>query len=146
MEISMMVAQLKTEAKTIEDKLDSKRKEETALRLSLAGVEQEIKDLNTKRDAVNAAINNLRSVCPKTQEIGGAYAIRPAAKHKSHSTKPRMIGKFDADGNKIGEFRSISEAAKTFGWGNTPMRKYIESENREKQIRLRGFYLAFIAA
>lgn len=146
MEISLMVAQLKTEAESIGSDLDAKKAREKALQLELGALDGEIKSLTEKYNAVLGAINQLKPVCPEEISVGGAHAIKVPEKRRGHSTTPRKIGKFDANGNKIGEYPSVCQAAKAFGWGNAPMKKYILTESRERQIRIRGFYLEFIAA
>lgn len=146
MEISMMMAQMKTEAEAMKKELDEKTARERSLQLQLGAISAEIKTLTEKYDAVRDALARLGKVCEDEIPVGGAHAIKVEKKVKGHSTKPRRVGKFDPQGNKIGEFRSVLQAAKEFGWGNVPMTKYIENESREKQIKLRGFYLEFIAA
>ena len=146
MEISMMMAQMKTEAEAMKKELDEKTMRERSLRLQLGVISTEIKALTEKYNAVRDALARLGKVCEDETPVGGAHAIKVEKKVKGHSTKPRRVGKFDPQGNKIGEFRSVLQVAKEFGWGNVPMTKYIENESREKQIKLRGFYLEFIAA
>ena len=146
MEISMMVAQLKSKAETVEAELNEKKKREKSLRLELGALEQEIKSMSDEHSALIGAIDKLKPVCKEVSPVGGIHAIKVPAKEKYHNTRPMPIGKFDVNGNKIGEYRSVSQAAKEFGWANTPMKKYILSESKEKQIRIRGFYLEFLAA
>lgn len=146
MEISMMVAQMKTEAEAMKKELDEKTMRERSLQLQLGAISTEIRVLTEKYNAVRDALDRLGKVCVDDVPVGGVHAIKIEKKVKGHSTKPRRVGKFDPQGNKIGEFRSVCQAAKEFGWGNMPMTKYIENESKEKQIRLRGFYLEFIAA
>lgn len=146
MEISLMVAQMRTQAESIKKDLDEKTIKERSLQLQLGALGTEIKSLTEEYNAICAAIGNLSKVCKEETPVGGVHAIKVEKKTIGHSTKPRPVGKFDPNGNKIGEFRSVSQAAKEFGWGNVPMTKYIENESKEKQIRLRGFYLEFIAA
>jgi len=146
MGISMMMAQMKTEAEAMKKELDEKAAREKSLQLQLGAISAEIKTLTEKYNAVRDAIARLGKVCEDEIPVGGAHAIKVENKAKGHSTKPRRIGKFDPNGVKIGEYPSITQAAKAFGWSNLPMTKYIENESKEKQIRLRGFYLEFIAA
>lgn len=146
MDISLMVAQMRTEAESMKKELEEKTNKEKSLQFQLCAIGTEIKALTEKYNAICAALGNLCKVCKEETPVGGVHAIKVPEKHKSHSTKRRKIGKFDANGVKIGEYPSITQAAKAFGWGNVPMTKYVENESKEKQIRLRGFYLQFIAA
>ena len=164
MELSSMVAQLKEEEFSIAKTLKERNEEANAVRFRLGVLEAEINKLNDKHAAIKMAVESLELVKDDSnpviteepaerpvpefirlkQEAEKAKDTVPA--EKSHSRKPRKIGKYDPNGKKIGEYPSITQAAKAFGWGNVPMAKYVENESKEKQIKLRGFYLKFIAA
>ena len=164
MELSLMVAQLKAEESSIAKTLKERNEEANAVRFRLGVLEAEINKLNDKHAAIKMAVESLELVKDDSnpviteepaerpvpefirlkQEAEKAKDTVPA--EKSHSRKPRKIGKYDPNGKKIGEYPSITQAAKAFGWGNVPMAKYVENESKEKQIKLRGFYLKFIAA
>lgn len=146
MEISLMIANMKTEAESMKKELEEKERAEKSLQLQLGVLSTEIKDLTEKYEAVSKALKSLAVVYKESAPVGGIHAIKPAQKRKGHSTSPRRIGKFDPNGVKIGEYPSITQAAKAFGWNNIPMTKYISDTPKDKQIRLRGFYLEFIAA
>jgi uroporphyrinogen decarboxylase len=60
--------------------------------------------------------------------------------------KAKKVGKFDPMGVKIGEYSSVNQCAKDFGWNNGSMKKYIETNSKDKQIRLRGYYLEYLVA
>ena len=65
MEISMMVAQLKSEAESVENELQTKIAREKTLRLSLAALESEIKAVTDK--TISAYILRfvfLINICP----------------------------------------------------------------------------------
>lgn len=164
MELSLMVAQLKEEEASIAKTLKERNEEVNAVRFRLGVLEAEINKLNDKHAAIKMAVESLELVKDDSnpviteepaerpvpdfirlkQEAEKAKDTVPA--EKSHSRKPRKIGKYAPNGKKIGEYPSITQAAKAFGWGNVPMAKYVENESKEKQIKLRGFYLKFIAA
>lgn len=147
MEISLMVSQLRNEAKLIEDELAEKDRKLNALQLAAGALELEIRQAEKKRDAILEAMNRLKGVCPEPVPVGGVHAVcKKPSEPKVHDTTPKKIGKFDAKGVKIGEFRSINQAAHTLGWTTTATKKYLASADREKQIRLRGYYLEFIPA
>lgn len=144
MELAIMVSQLKNEAEVVMNEIKEKKAKQKSLQLQIAALDQEIQKISGKYDAINNAIDQLGGVCSECAPVGGIHAIRKPEKPKGHSRKPRRIGKFDANGVKIGEYPSICQAAKVFGWGTVPLTRYIEGESREKQIKLRGFYLEFI--
>lgn len=155
MEISLMVAQLKSDAKSLSDtiakELEEKKVEANTLRLQLGVVEEEIRKLSDYHEAVRMTSDSLALVgddavqkLPEKKDVPVARADDPHNIH--HSRKPKKIGKFDPKGVKIGEYPSINQAAKDLGWGHVSMAKYLATVDREKQIRLRGFYLEYIAA
>lgn len=151
MEISVMVSTLKTEINSIEKELPEKKTEANALRLKLGAVESEIQKLTDKHEALRMALDALELVRDVPAQVPSPAPTQVAVKKVEvknihHSRKARKIGKFDPHGKKIGEFTSITKAAKEFGWNNTSMTKYIENTGKDKQIRLRGYYLQFIAA
>ena len=153
MELSVMVAQLKEESESITKVLTDKTRMANSLRKQLAQIETEIKSLTDRHDAIRMAVDSLElisdgksgekeAVVPEQTKV----QINEPVKARMHSRKPKKIGKFTPNGTKIGEFSSINKAAKAFGWNNTSMSKYIENTSKEKQIRIRGFYLQFLAA
>jgi len=155
MEISAMVNELKNELVSVTR--DLKTKEETAdkYRKLLAQVESEITPLRDQFDALKMALDALELVSPSAQSVRQGVAdivldavgcSKPEIRNIHHSRMPKKIGKFNPKGKKIGEYASINKCAKEFGWSNSSMAKYIESTGRDKQIRLRGYYLEFIAA
>lgn len=151
MEISAMIAQLKDEAVSIGQTLRVKETEANTLRDRIHQLDAEIQSMTDRYDALRMAIDSLELVTPQTGETHVAIPAPSAPTEKkavarTHSRLPKKIGKFNPKGQKIGEFASINKAAKEFGWTNASMAKYIEKTGKEKQIRLRGYYLEFIAA
>ena len=154
MEISFMVAQLKSDAKSLSDtiakELEAKKIEANTLRLQLGVVEEEIRKLSDYHEAIHMTSDSLALVGEDTVRNLPAKDV-PVARNDDphnihHSRKPKKIGKFDANGVKIGEYPSINQAAKALGWGHVSMAKYLNTVDKDKQIRLRGYYLEFIAA
>lgn len=160
MEISVMVEQLKSEKTSLGQTLSERNTEMNQLRFRIGVLEKEIQALKDKHDAISMAIESLELVNDSKNPV--EISERPVPefirlknskdtpvaekKPKQHSRKARRIGKFDAKGVKIGEYSSITKAAKDFGWNNVSITKYIENNSKEKQIRLRGYYLEFLVA
>lgn len=160
MEISTMVSQLKTEEESISRTLETKNAEANALRFQLGILEAEIRKLKDRYDAMKNASEYLELVKDdgdpvvvderpipefiKRRQMEDKPAVNVVA--KTHSRKAKRIGKFDPNGKKIAEYSSINKAAKEFGWNNVAMSEYIKNTAKEKQIRLRGYYLEFLAA
>lgn len=146
MEISMMMAQLKSDAKSLSDEinkeLETKQLEVNSLRLQLGALEQEIKQLTDYREALHMTADSLGLVSNEQP----APEQKPEPKNIHHSRKPKKIGKYDPNGKKICEYHSINDAAKSLGWGYAPLVKYIKKVSKDSQIKLRGFYLEYIAA
>ena len=153
MELSRMVVELKSEAEAIAKDIESKKSTEKSLRLQLGALEIDIKNQNDRYEAIRMAIDSLELINDgKSQMKDMKIAEKTSVcsvnckTHTAHSRKPKKIGKFDSNGSKLCEYASINQAAKVFGWNNTSMTKYIESTSKEKQIRIRGYYLQFITA
>ena len=153
MEISLMVSQLKSEEEEISKTLSDKTHAANSLRLQLGAIEMEIKKLKDRYDAIHMAVDSLELVnddVPVKKEMKIAEQTKVFTPTKvsvnAHSRKAKRIGKFTPNGTQIGEYASINKAAKAFGWNNASMSKYIENTSKEKQIRIRGFYLKFLAA
>lgn len=154
MEISLMVADLKTQIIAAARELKEKESLANSYREKIKKLEAEIDPLKDRFDAMKMAVESLELISPKAtvQETIASpepqYVVQLTADHpivKSNNRKPMRIEKFDPKGKKISEYRSINELAKDMGWSNTSLKKYIESTSKEKQIRLRGYYLAFAA-
>ena len=149
MGISMMVSQLKQEVAPIDQSLTDKKVELNRLKLTIGALEMEIKRLNDKSTALHMAIDALDLVSdepPAEKKVSTPPAEKSSTHHTSYSRKPKRIGKFDPKGQKIGEYASLNQCASAFGWTNCSMKKYIENTGKEKQIRLRGYYLEYLAA
>lgn len=155
MEISLMVAQLKSDAKSLADtiskELEAKKIEANTLRLQLGVIEEEIRKLSDYHEAVHMTHDSLALVgddvaprMPVKKDIPVSRVDDPHNIH--HSRKAKKIGKFDPNGVKICEYPSINQAAKVLGWGRASTAKYLTTVDKDKQIRLRGFYLEYIAA
>lgn len=152
MELSLMVTELKNQMISIASDLKFKEEAAEKHRKLLVQLESEIAPLRDKYDALKMAVDALGLV-PDTERPAVVEPCPvvpdPATKTISnlhHSRKPKRIGKFDPKGKKIGEYASITQAAKELGWNNTSMAKYVEGVSKDKQIRLRGYYLEFLAA
>ena len=144
MEISAMLAQFRSDANglagEVAKQLDEKQLEAKRLRLQLGAIEEEIRKLTEYSGAI-------RKITESCGLLGDDAPETPVSKHPvGHSRRPRRIGKYDPDGKKIGEYPSINQAAKALGWGHVAMAKYLNTVEKDKQIRLRGFYLEYIAA
>ena len=147
MEISLMVSQLKAESDSILSVLNEKKERADTFRAQLEVLDLEIRGLQDRYDAVHMAYEALETVTDVPAEKSAPVAEpEPVPEPVKYSRRPKKIGQFDAKGKKIAEFVSINQAAKAFGWNNTSMSKYIQNVGKDKQIRLRGFYLEFIAA
>ena len=164
MEISLMVSQLKAEENSVAKILKEKNEEANAIRFRLGVLDAEIRKLNDKHDAIKMAIESLELVKddsnpvitekPENRPVPEFIRLKQEAEKaktevktgKSHNRRPKRVGKYDPNGKKIGEWSSINMAAKDFGWCNGSMKKYIENTGKDKQIRLRGYYLEYIAA
>lgn len=147
MEISAVIAELKTEASRIEPKITNLTEAIEQLRTSLSAAEQDLAFFTDRLTAVNMSIESLELLdkAPVRPACETADAVKPAVKPQvnRYSRKPKRIAKLDARGNRIGTYSSINQCAKAIGWTNAGVRKYIENVSREKQIKLRGFILAW---
>lgn len=161
MEISAMVTELKNKAVNLANILQTKETEANSLRDRLHAIEEEIKPLADEFDAVKMAIDALSLVPSASVPVFVAEKQMLEAKidvpfeecknenvaaRKNWSRQCKKIGKYNPKGKKIGEFPSINNAAKMFGWSNIAMKKYVEGTTHEKQIKLRGYYLDYISA
>lgn len=151
MEISSMVEEIKKELLTASRMLEHKKDDQAQIHKRLASLEKEILWLTDRVEGLKMAADALELVetskeGDKQPEKPVAEAARPVVHNIHHSRLPKRIGKFDPKGKKIAEYASINKAAKEFGWNNASLAKYIENVSKDKQIRLRGYYLQFIAA
>lgn len=151
MEITAMVSDLKNEMITVARELKSKEESADKYRRILKQLESEISPLRDRYDAIKMAVDALELVPTAdrpafTEEPGDGISKTKKIANLHHSRTPKRIGKFDPNGKKLCEFSSINKAAESFGWCNTSLKKYIENTSREKQIRLRGYYLDFIVS
>ena len=159
MEISVMITELKNESVSIARTLRVRQDEANTLRDRLHTLDAEIQSMTDRYDALKMAIDSLELVHPvpafvaktETPDPAPATVTVPVVSEKKvgnghHSRVGIRIGKYDPKGKKIGEYCSINRAAKLYGWSNAAMKKYIKETTKEKQIKLRGYYLEFIAA
>ena len=154
MNVSSFISQIKPELDSIQKQIEANNTEMNRLRLSLGALEMETQRLTDTHDALRMALDALELVPADNSAAtkpapSTVFVEKPAANAesaKSHSRKPKKIGKYDPKGVKIGEYSSLNKCAKDFGWSNSSMSKYIENTGKDKQIRLRGYYLEFIAA
>ena len=152
MEISVMITELKNESVSIARILRVKQNESTELHEKIRKLDAEIQTMTDRYDALKMAIDSLELA--KTAESKPAPVVtvpepaeNPAsdpgpAPRKVRGATKRVVRK-DSKDRVLGEFRSVAQAAKSFGWTDTSMRKYIENTSKDKQIRLRGYYLAY---
>lgn len=148
MEISVVIDEFKSEAKSLCEKICVYDKEKSKIRERLAQIESELQPMVDRYEALKMNIESLEllaSMDTPSRSNEPVAEKKPKVAKFHHSRMPKKIGKFDPRGKKIGEFPSINKAASAFGWSNTSMRKYIDTTSKEKQIRLRGFYLSFVA-
>lgn len=153
MEVSVILAEFKAEAKALHERILAYEKEESKIRERLGQIEAERRPMSDRYDALKMNIESLELLAsldtPAVRQKEHVPESVPEAKQKpvrvAHSRLPMKIGKYDPKGKKLAEFPSINKAASAFGWSNSSMRKYIDCTSKEKQIRLRGFYLAFVA-
>ena len=154
MEISVILAEFKAEANELYKKIRAYEEEEEKIRERIAFIQKERRPMSDRYDALKMNIESLEllasldtSVAIPDQEQKSVPVTEKKQKvaKVSFSRMPKKIGKYDPKGKKLGEFPSINKAASAFGWSNSSMRKYIDCTSKEKQIRLRGFYLEFVA-
>ena len=150
MDINVILGEFKAEAKSLQEKLLAYEKEETKIRERLAVIQNERRPISDRYDALKMNIESLELLAslesPRPEPVPTpATEEKPVAVKLGHSRMPKKIGKYDPKGKKLAEFPSINKAASAFGWSNSSMRKYIDCTSKEKQIRLRGFYLEFVA-
>ena len=149
MAISSMITELRNESVSIANLLRPKQEEATKIRERLTVLDAEIHSLSDQFDAIRMAIDALELVCvnasrePAPEPVAEPELPRTVDRH--HSRVPKKIGKYDPKGRKIGEFPSVNQAAQQHGWSNHAMKKYIEETPRDKQIRIRGYYLDYVA-
>ena len=150
MDISLMVSQLKNEIAPLEKSISDKKQEIKNLRLRIGALEMEMqKDADTY-EAMKMALDALEMIpgdrMPEVKPEPVLVAKPLRVEIKTNIRKAKKVGKFDPQGVKIGEYSSVNQCAKDFGWNNSSMKKYIENTGKDKQIRLRGYYLEYIAA
>lgn len=150
MDISLMVSQLKNEIAPLEKSIADKKQEIKTLRLRIGALEMEMQKETDTYDAMKMALdalelipgNNVPEVKPEP-----VWQAKPlSVEVKTNIRKAKKVGKFDPTGVKIGEYSSVNQCAKDFGWNNGSMKKYIETNSKDKQIRLRGYYLEYLVA
>lgn len=154
MEISVILAEFKAEANELYKKIRAYEEEEEKIRERIAFIKKECRPMSDRYDALKMNIESLEllaSLDAPSVKKEDTPTPEPDSEEKqkvarvSFSRMPKKIGKYDPKGKKLGEFPSINKAASAFGWSNSSMRKYIDCTSKEKQIRLRGFYLEFVA-
>jgi len=154
MNVKQMVTDMRNESAKIYRMMDYKKDQLSQLTIRLTGLQREVQELTDQYDGLKMAIDALelayaeKSPAPADEPAPEpvAEAQTPPAEKRKFSRTPKKIGKFDPKGKKLGEYSSINQAAKAMGWTNNAVRKYIESTGKDKQIRLRGYYLEFLAA
>ena len=127
MEISAMITELKKEA---------------------ADLDERIRTLIDRKDAVKMAIESLELLqstdAPSDTALEAKQVDRPV-RSVGRPGKPKRVVQKDDKGIVLHEYRSVSQAAKAFGWTYAAMNKYLASTSKEKQLKLRGYYLAYAA-
>lgn len=149
MEIMSVLNTFKAESETLSAKILSYEEEAARLKSRLAEIEQSMRPMADRREALRMSIESLELLASldapaaqaKTQPLDPVVTPKPSP---AFSRKPKRVGKFDKNGNKIAEYKSINQCAMVFGWNHTAMQKYIQCTSKEKQIRLRGYYLSLI--
>jgi hypothetical protein len=150
MDISLMVSQLKNEIAPLEKSIADKKQEIKTLRLRIGALEMEMQKETDTYEAMKMALDALEMI--PGDRIQTEVKPEPVLVAKplhveiyTNTRKAKKVGKFDPQGVKIGEYSSVNQCAKDFGWGNGSMKKYIETNSKDKQIRLRGYYLEYLA-
>ena len=129
------------------------------LNAEMNAIEIQMKTLTDRHDACKMAIESLELLeltrpvkdvpqivpvdVPVTVDTN-TTADKPVAKVKRPGHPKRVLQK-DAKGIVLHEYRSVSAAAKAFGWTYAAMLKYIETTSRDRQIAIRGSYLVLAA-
>ena len=128
------VADLRERLTTSESILAQNRDDLAAIRMSIESLEM----VGGKREPAPApAIPVIKTVMEKMPSV---------PKPKPENTRrAKKVGKFNPKGEKLGEWGSINKCAKEIGWTNTGVSKFIQTVSLEKQIKLRGYYLKYIA-
>lgn len=158
MDISLMVSQLKNEIAPLEKSIADKKQEIKTLRLRIGALEMEMQKETDTYDAMKMALDALELIpgnhvpvikqdpVPEAKSEPVWQAKPLSVEVKTNIRKAKKVGKFDPQGVKIGEYSSVNQCAKDFGWNNGSMKKYIETNSKDKQIRLRGYYLEYLVA
>ena len=125
MEISVMIANLKAEATSLDER---------------------IRALTDRKEAVKMAIESLellQSTDDPIAVVEEEKATEKPVRKTRNPGKPKRVVQKDEKGTVLREYRSVNQAAKSFGWTYAAMTKYLNTTSREKQIKLRGYYLAY---
>lgn len=149
MEIMSVLTTFKAESDDLTATILSYEEEAARLKSRLAEIEQSMRPIADRREALRMSIESLELLASLDAPTVQAKAELPAPvvtqkPRPVYSRMPKRVGKFDKNGNKIAEYKSINQCAMVFGWNHTAMQKYIQCTSKEKQIRLRGYYLSLI--
>ncbi len=137
--LEAVVADLRERLTSSESVLAQNRDDLAAIRMSIESLEMVggKREPEAVRKAPAPAIPIVKTVMEK---------MPSAPKPKPENTRrAKKVGKFNPKGEKLGEWGSINKCAKEIGWTNTGVSKFIQTVSPEKQIKLRGYYLKYIA-
>lgn len=153
MDIKTIIADLKMKEKTLAG--ETARLEDIVknLRAQLSASETTLGQHKDDLAAIKMSIESLEMVgsgrieTPRSQEpvFVTAKEEQPHKPPVINTRRAKKIGKFNVKGEKIGEWASINKCAHDIGWTNTGVSKYIETVSPEKQIKLRGYYMKYVA-
>ena len=151
MDISLMISQLKNEISPLEKSIEDKKQEIKSLRLRIGALEMQMQKDTDAYEAMKMALDALEMITvdrmPQEVKPEPVLVAKPLrVEVHTNIRKAKKVGKFDPHGVKIGEYSSVNQCAKDFGWNNGSMKKYIETNSKDKQIRLRGYYLEYLTA
>lgn len=149
MDIKTIIVDLKMKEKALAG--ETARLEDVVknLRAQLSASETTLGQHKDDLAAIKMSIESLEMVGSGRIEPEPVFvATKEEKPHKPpviNTRRAKKIGKFNVKGEKIGEWASINKCAHDIGWTNTGVSKYIQTVSPEKQIKLRGYYMKYVA-